>query len=203
MPKDMFLNISKEKQENFLKAATKEFTHKSYEQASVNSIIKEANISRGSFYNYFDDLDSLFEYLFEAVKEKRYHNSIGLVKESNRDLFVFIEKVFRSDYKEFRTEGTYSLFRNYIHFVRNKKNRTIKEEIIIPLWKTLNNSINISTAFDLSWINVPLVDLIDVLEMTMIIVIDLFIMSETLDYSEEKTMELFSKRINIIKKGIS
>lgn len=203
MPKDMFYNISKEKQDNFLKAATKEFTHKSYERASVNSIIKEANISRGSFYNYFEDLDSLFEYLFEAVKEKRYHNSLGLIKESNRDLFVFIEKVFRADYKEFRTDGTYSLFRNYIHYVRNIKKRTIKEEIIIPLWKLLNSSINISTAFELSWIKVPFTDLPDVLEMIMIIVVDLFITSETLNLSEEKTMELFNKRMSIIKKGIS
>ena len=55
MPKDMFNHIPKEKQEMFLNVAIEEFTMKSFEQVSVNSIVKTAGISRGSFYTYFEN----------------------------------------------------------------------------------------------------------------------------------------------------
>ena len=72
MPKQMFLNIKEDKRQRFLDAAMSEFTSKSFEQVSVNSIIKKVGISRGSFYTYFDDLESLFNYLFQSVKEERF-----------------------------------------------------------------------------------------------------------------------------------
>ncbi|MBU1019937.1 MAG: TetR/AcrR family transcriptional regulator, partial [Firmicutes bacterium] len=71
MPKQMFYNIPVEKQQMFIEAAMEEFTTKSFELVSVNSIIKKANISRGSFYTYFTDLDELFNYIFETVKTER------------------------------------------------------------------------------------------------------------------------------------
>jgi AcrR family transcriptional regulator len=64
MPKKMFYKIPVEKQEMFINAAIDEFTSKSFENTSVNSIIKKANISRGSFYNYFEDIEQLFNFIF-------------------------------------------------------------------------------------------------------------------------------------------
>jgi AcrR family transcriptional regulator len=42
MPKQMFLNIKEDKRQRFLDAAMSEFTSKSFEQVSVNSIIKKS-----------------------------------------------------------------------------------------------------------------------------------------------------------------
>lgn len=199
----MFFNISKEKQTTFLEAAKREFTTKPFDQATVNSIVKNAKIARGSFYNYFEDLDSLFEYIFEEVKTKRYSNVFSLMKEAKGDFFVFIENLFRSDYDEFTKEGTYSLFRNYIYYTRNKQKKTIKEGILLPLTDMLQKNIDLKTVFDLSWVNVSFEEFLDAMEMTIIIIVDLFITSEQLNYTKEQTMSLFKKRINVIRKGIS
>ena len=63
MPSSTFLNLPAEKQEKLLEAATREFSHRPFNEASINQIIKEAGIPRGSFYMYFQDKEDLFRYL--------------------------------------------------------------------------------------------------------------------------------------------
>ena len=54
------MNLPAEKQEKLLEAATREFSHRPFNEASINQIIKEAGIPRGSFYMYFQDKEDLF-----------------------------------------------------------------------------------------------------------------------------------------------
>jgi len=63
MPTILFESLPKVKQEKIIKAGIEEFSKLSYEQASINSIIKMANISRGSFYQYFQDKEDLYVYI--------------------------------------------------------------------------------------------------------------------------------------------
>lgn len=55
MPSSTFLNLPAQKQEKLLEAATREFSQRPYNEASINQIIKDAGIPRGSFYMYFTD----------------------------------------------------------------------------------------------------------------------------------------------------
>ena len=59
MPSTRFENLAEEKKEKIIEAAIEEFIEKGYERASINSIIKMADISRGSFYTYFEDKDRM------------------------------------------------------------------------------------------------------------------------------------------------
>jgi len=43
----------------------KEFGANRFEKASTNTIVKEAGISKGLLYHYFDSKDALYSYLFE------------------------------------------------------------------------------------------------------------------------------------------
>ena len=52
MPTKTFLNLHKEKQDVLLKAAFEEFKLHPLSDASINKIIQEAHIPRGSFYQY-------------------------------------------------------------------------------------------------------------------------------------------------------
>ena len=61
MPSKTFLNLPEEKRQKLLKAATDEFSNTSFFDASINKIINNANISRGSFYMYFEGKEELFE----------------------------------------------------------------------------------------------------------------------------------------------
>ena len=70
MPSSTFFFLLAEKQEKLLEAATREFSHKPFNEASINQIIKEAGIPRGSFYMYFQDKEDLFLYLIKGYMDQ-------------------------------------------------------------------------------------------------------------------------------------
>lgn len=65
MPKETFYNLSKEKRRRIIDAAEKEFFRAPLSKARITNIVTEAQIPRGSFYQYFDDLSDLYHYFFE------------------------------------------------------------------------------------------------------------------------------------------
>ncbi|HZK24709.1 MAG TPA: TetR/AcrR family transcriptional regulator [Oscillospiraceae bacterium] len=71
MPKTTFFNLNKEKQSKIFQAAVQEFSLCSFKEASINQIIKQAGISRGSFYQYFRDKKDIYLYMLTEIgKEK-------------------------------------------------------------------------------------------------------------------------------------
>ena len=88
MPTQTFFNLPKKKQELLLKSARNEFTNTSFENASINQIIKEAGISRGSFYMYFHDKEDLYFYLLEQSKQFFEKELEHIVDETHGDLFL-------------------------------------------------------------------------------------------------------------------
>ena len=94
MPTQTFFHLPKEKQDTVIKAALKEFTKVSFENASINQIIKEASISRGSFYMYFQDKEDLYFYLLEQFRMHFKENLLSILAEEHGDLFRTFERLF-------------------------------------------------------------------------------------------------------------
>lgn len=94
MPTQTFFHLPKEKQDTVIKAALKEFTKVSFENASINQIIKEASISRGSFYMYFQDKEDLYFYLLEQFRMHFKENLLSILTEEHGDLFHTFERLF-------------------------------------------------------------------------------------------------------------
>lgn len=67
MPKELFFSIPPSKQKRVLDCALEEFSVQEYHDASINRMIQAAEISRGSFYLYFENKEDLFFYLFEEI----------------------------------------------------------------------------------------------------------------------------------------
>jgi AcrR family transcriptional regulator len=73
-----FSNLPPEKQEKIVAAAVREFARHGYKKASINTIVREAGIAKGSLYQYFRNKEVLFVFIFErftllvkkAVKEQ-------------------------------------------------------------------------------------------------------------------------------------
>ncbi len=63
MPKDTFHNLSKEKKKRIFDAAVQEFSIRRFSDASINQIVKNAGIPKGSFYQYFADKEDLYLYI--------------------------------------------------------------------------------------------------------------------------------------------
>jgi AcrR family transcriptional regulator len=203
MPKQMFFNISPEKQKMFLDAAMEEFTTKSFELVSVNSIIKKANISRGSFYTYFTDLDELFNYIFETVKNERFKHTVKIVREAEGDLFAFIKQLFAYDFDQFQSKHRYSLFRNYIYYIQMSKKGSVKDTIIKGIFESMSDSnMSLDKIFDLSKYNITMKELPDVAEMMMLVAVNTFLLSESSEYTKEEILSIFERRLNVFQYGI-
>lgn len=66
-----FLNLNKEEQERIIEAAIDEFSENSYDAASINRIIHQAGISKGSMYHYFKNKEDLYMHMIDQVMEKK------------------------------------------------------------------------------------------------------------------------------------
>ena len=62
-----FHSLESKKQERIINAALKEFAKNGYDKASTNEIVKEAGISKGSLFNYFNNKKDLFLFLLDHV----------------------------------------------------------------------------------------------------------------------------------------
>lgn len=87
MPTQRFLKLKEEKKQVILAAAIHEFSRVPYSLASINQIIKEADISRGSFYTYFEDKDDLMQYILRGFREKCQTRVFKTLEEAEGDPF--------------------------------------------------------------------------------------------------------------------
>ena len=94
MASDTFRNLPEEKRRRFLEAAWKEFTTCSYAEASINRIIQEAKISRGSFYQYFTGKHDLFLYLLKSLISTISQGFLAQLTVHGNDLFEAILGIF-------------------------------------------------------------------------------------------------------------
>ena len=93
MPKDTFFRLPEEKRKRIMVAAENEFLENSFDAASINRIIKEAAIPRGSFYQYFEDKKDLFTYTISIHKDEVFDYIEGVIQECEGDIFLFMRRI--------------------------------------------------------------------------------------------------------------
>lgn len=91
MAKTTFYSLSEEKKKSILNALKVEFESHSLNEASVADIIKLADIPRGSFYQYFDDLEDSFFTILENEISESHEIFAKILKENNGDLYKALE----------------------------------------------------------------------------------------------------------------
>lgn len=87
MPSTTFFHLPAEKRERLLAAARAEFVRVPYEEASINRMIRDAGIPRGSFYMYFTDKEDLFRYLMESYGQRLVEQMETWLERDGGDLF--------------------------------------------------------------------------------------------------------------------
>ena len=78
-------------------AAKKEFARVPMDKVSINQIIKEADISRGSFYTYFEDKRDVLNYIFEESKRELYEKAIETLRRSVGVIWLTVQMTARSN----------------------------------------------------------------------------------------------------------
>ena len=109
-----FLRLPKEKIEAIRIAAVKEFMRVPLEEASINRIVHDADISRGSFYTYFEDKQDLLRWLIYAQAEQHFKNYIERLQENGGDLWDMLENVFDRGMDLMERAGLIEIFQNLI-----------------------------------------------------------------------------------------
>ena len=94
MPSSTFFRLPEEKRERLLTAARHEFSRVSCAEASINRIIREAGIPRGSFYMYFNDKADLFQYLAGEYARRLADRMEEFLWEEGGDLLAAFERMF-------------------------------------------------------------------------------------------------------------
>lgn len=93
MIKQTFYNLPITKRERIYQAIKTEFDRVPLDKISINSIIKEANISRGSFYQYFDDKGDLYDIFADKIMDSIKDCFTNTLVKYKGDLFATTEEV--------------------------------------------------------------------------------------------------------------
>ena len=94
MPKSTFFNLPEEKRKKIIDCAKKEFSKYSFYDVSIKRVIKDAGVSRGSFYQYFENKEDLFIYLLDSFKDKVIETVKNKIDTDGYDIFEIQLAIF-------------------------------------------------------------------------------------------------------------
>ncbi|PAT02304.1 hypothetical protein CI105_02885 [Candidatus Izimaplasma bacterium ZiA1] len=198
MPNETFFNLNIEKQNKIMEAANNEFKRVALDKVRISNIIQEAGIPRGSFYQYFEDLNDLFVYFVNKFQDEREQTLIEIAKNIKGDLFDFILEQFAVDYKSFYFKKNHKLMMNIykgFSLIPDLEEYYIKrrKKFVLNVLKEVNlKNIKYDNEDDL----VKTFDLIQSLKKRV------FMNSTWNNLTKEEALEEFKWFIDLIKNGI-
>ena len=86
MAKDTFHNLSSEKREKILDVLKTVFREKPFHEVTVKEIVEESGIARGSFYQYFDDLQEAYFVILNSELGDIHSLFIDVFREQRGDI---------------------------------------------------------------------------------------------------------------------
>ena len=200
MPTNTFLNLSEEKKSKIIDAAKKEFERVPIEQVSIKNIVENAEIARGSFYQYFENKEDLFEYIM-CDKIGNIQNKLMEIieKEDGNIINIFINvydhliqvgkmrknnKLFKQIFENIKTSDN-------LMFIKKEEINKKLEQTLYSLYDKNKEILNIQSEEDFKL----------VIEMLFAITRRRIVVS--LKYKDlNKARESYLKEIEFLKKGI-
>src|SRR5690625_286226 len=202
MPKQTFYNLPEEKRERLIDAAIDEFTIHSLREAAITNIIKQVEIPRGSFYQYFEDLDDLFFYLIKKFVINLSELTLSIFEETEGD-FQRVTVAYAETYIDFVMNSEKSSFYKVIYLNMNSR---VKRKIFNAIIQSFKDSPAISNKFDLnSSLNLKFENTTEHIDLIRLI---LGMLNQTIsegfseDWTTETTKELFNKRLDWVSYGV-
>ncbi len=81
-----FLESNDIKRNRILQAALIEFADKGYKKASTNTIVREAQVSKGLLFHYFISKKDLYIYIFKYAKDTVQQDTLAKINFADRDV---------------------------------------------------------------------------------------------------------------------
>jgi len=112
LPKDTFYNLNREKKKKITDELIYEFSNKPFSQVNIKTIVENLGIARGSFYQYFNDLEDSYFYILDKKTHDIHILFMDTLINNNGNIYDSLEE-FGEDIAEiiFR-EDVYNLYKN-------------------------------------------------------------------------------------------
>jgi AcrR family transcriptional regulator len=200
MPSQTFYNLSSEKQETIIKSAIHEFTRVPFAEASINKIIKTANISRGSFYTYFEDKYDLLFYLLEKFKEKITDQIKTMNEFANGNLKELMILIHKQVFDFYQNETIKKFLSNIIIYFHGRPDDEINRlQQRIPF---LGDCENLYEYLDLSKIRYKdKKQVIQTIDIAFATLKNVLFISSVKSYNYQESKKLLEEYLEILEKG--
>ncbi len=126
MPKETFFNLNPEKRRKIEEAILEEFSKTPIEKASISNIITNANIPRGSFYQYFEDKEDAIKYIIENFIETEQKKMCEILKSTNGNIFDASLSIFDHIIERAMIPEKFKLYKNIFSELRRNNTNFFK-----------------------------------------------------------------------------
>lgn len=117
MPSETFNNLSEDKKERIITSLKNTFAKKSIFDASVKEVVEDLNIARGSFYQYFEDLEDAYFMILDRETVDIHYLFQKILRENDFDIFKSLEIYGKELQKILFEEENYSIYKNrFLHW---------------------------------------------------------------------------------------
>lgn len=131
MPSSRFFKLPDEKRSKILRAVHYELAEFPVDELSINRIIHDADISRGSFYQYFKDKDDLLEYVFSDFRQVMTREIKASIERNQGDMFEvgmdILKKIVAMGSREENRRIFVNVF-SYVKVAQSSLERVIADE---------------------------------------------------------------------------
>lgn len=136
MPTETFYNLPMEKKERIRQAIAYEITEKGFANASINQIIQKANISRGSFYQYFLNKEDMTRYIISELTKNMQEFLHQAIVKNQGEIFKSFEDMLLSIVNFVNADSKLSAFHRSIfadHVLNNQFCSKEGKEIVLQI----------------------------------------------------------------------
>ena len=109
------------------------FSEKGLEQTTVADIVEKCHIARGTFYNYFSDINALFDALIEALNS-RIREGVKKTRKETHSVYDYLYGTFKSYYNII---GTPEMIQFHIINQAHIRQSTYQSDMIKTIVKNL------------------------------------------------------------------
>src|SRR5574344_1160640 len=117
VPKATFYNLSADKQAKILSVLKTEFSSKPFSEVTVKTIIEQLGMARGSFYQYFEDLEDSYFYVLDQETEDIHLKFLECLIEQAGDLHAALQNFGQTMSQFVFDQDKYDLYYyRYLHW---------------------------------------------------------------------------------------
>lgn len=198
VPKLTFFNLPEDKKQTLIDAAKKEFSSAPLFDASISNIIKSAGISRGSFYQYFEDKEDAFFFLLGEFAKEKKAAFLSMLEKHEGDLFqTFIDFFELFLHEDENLTFLKNALLNMTHKIERTFDRMISEHEVNENFKML------CLRIDIRKMNVSdEVELFHAMQIITSVLLRNLIHAFAHDLPRNVAMKNFMTEMNLLKKGL-